>query len=68
MEHILTSIQKIYFKLKKSITAAKDEDPTMCCEMSSKLTITTPEWCQLCGSGVFIVNCIFHNFSTCFYP
>ena len=36
--------------------------------MSSKLTITTPEWCQLCGSGVFIVNCIFHNFSTCFYP
>ena len=35
----------------------------MHCEISSKLTIMTPEWCQLCHPGVFIVNCTFHNFS-----
>ena len=35
----------------------------MHCEIYSKLTIMTPEWCQLCRSGVFIVNCIFHTFS-----
>ena len=35
----------------------------MHCEISSKLAITTPEWHQLCGFGVFTVNCMFRTFS-----
>ena len=35
----------------------------MHCEISSKLTIIIPEWCQLCRSDVFIVDCIFRTFS-----
>ena len=35
----------------------------MHCEIYSKLTMMIPEWCQLCRSGVFIVDCIFHTFS-----
>ena len=35
----------------------------MHCEISSKLTIMIPGWCQLCSSAVFVVNCIFQTFS-----
>ena len=51
------------FIQKKCITATKGEHPTMHCEISSKLTIMIPGWCQLCRSAVFIVNCIFQTFS-----
>ena len=55
--------KKNILKKKKGITAAKVGNPTMDYEISSKLTKTTREWCQLCCSGVLIVNCIFHTFS-----
>ena len=53
----------MYFKQTKCITTAKGEDPTMHCDISSKLTIMIPEWCQLYRSGVFIVGWIFYTFS-----
>ena len=35
----------------------------MHCEISSKVTMMTPAWCQSFHSGVFFVNFILYTFS-----